>query len=100
MKKKKTVKTKRTISKLEKFLYKGFVFVSVILIIGIVFGQATLSKVNLEVEKLKIKSNHQEEANQSLVMIINEKVSLDNIRTIAESQGLVYNNSNIKTIAE
>ena len=48
MKKKKKNKT----SKLEKFIYKSFVFTTVILIVGIIYSRAALSKINLEVQEL------------------------------------------------
>ena len=72
----------------------------VFLVIGTIFGQTMLSKVNYEVEKLKNNLDEQKETNQSLVMVINEMISLENIQTIAESMGLAYNNDNIKTITE
>ena len=40
-------------SKLERFLLRFYIFLVIVLVIGIIFGQTTLSKVNFEVEKLK-----------------------------------------------
>lgn len=70
------------------------------LIVGIVFSQSTLSKINVEYEKLKMEKEELEENNQSLVMIINEMASLENIQNIANTQGLSYNNENVKVISE
>lgn len=64
----------------------------------IVFSKATLTKTNIEVEKLKSKITKQTGLNESLYMKINELASLDNIQDIAKAEGLSYNNSNIKTI--
>jgi len=66
----------------------------------IVFSQATLSKINYEVEKSKKEIASQEKKNESLVMKINELASLDKIQEVADAEGLSYNNSNIKTIVE
>ena len=64
----------------------------------IVFSKATLTKTNIEVEKLKSKIAKQTGLNESLYMKINELASLDNIQDIAKGVVLSYNNSNIKTI--
>lgn len=93
-------KNKKLFSKTERFLYKFYIFIVVVLVMGIVFGQTTLSKINFEVEKLKQEVNQKENNNQSLTMIINEMASLENIQTIASNMGLAYNNSNIKTIQD
>ena len=65
---------------------------------GILFGQITLSKMNLEVQNLEKKVQTKRDENQSLVMKINEIASLDNIQNISNEMGLAYNNDNIKTI--
>ena len=54
--------------------------------------QATLSKVNVEVEKVKNEIKTQEKKNESLSMKINELASLDKIIEVAYEQGLSYNN--------
>lgn len=96
----KTKKNKKKTTKIEKFLYKSFIVVSVVLVVSIVFSQISLSKINLEVEKLKIKVSEQENVNQSLSMKINEMASLENINDISSALGLSYNNENIKTITQ
>ena len=93
-------KKKKMFTKVERFLYKSSLVIIVFLVIRTIFGQTMLSKVNYEVEKLKNNLDEQKETNQSLVMVINEMISLENIQTIAESMGLAYNNDNIKTITE
>ena len=45
-------------------------------------------------------SNKKENNNQSLNMIINEMVSLENVFNVASNMGLAYNNDNIKTIKD
>ena len=85
-------------TKIERFLYKSFVCLTILLIVGIVFGQVSLAKINLEVQKLKEEVEEKEELNQSLVMKINEMASLENIQNISNNMGLAYNNENIMTI--
>lgn len=94
------VKKRLKMSKFEKLLY---VFTFVVLAatpFALVFSQATLSKVNFEVEKTKKTISTQEKKNESLTMKINELASLEKIQTVAKEQGLSYNNDNIRTITE
>ena len=91
-------KKKKFFTKIERFLYKSFICLTILLIVGIVFGQTALAKINLEVQKLKEKVLEKEELNQSLVMKINEMVSLENIKNVSNDMGLAYNEDNIKTI--
>ena len=93
-------KKKKGISKLEKFIYKSFVFMTVILIVGIIYSRAALSKINLEIQELSDIIKEKTEDNQSLVMKINEMVSLDKIQKVSNELGLTYNNENIKSVIE
>ncbi|MCI8498802.1 MAG: cell division protein FtsL [Bacilli bacterium] len=65
---------------------------------SVVFSQATLSKSNIEVEKMKNKVEKQQNSNQSLSMQLDELASLSNIQDIAKAYGLSYNNDNIIVI--
>jgi len=85
-------------TKIERFLYKSFISITILLIIGIVFGQASLAKINLEVQRLKEQVENKKEDNQSLVMKINEMASLEKIQSVFEDMGLAYNDENIVTI--
>lgn len=87
-------------AKIEKFIYKMFVLTTIILIIGIVYSRAALSKIDLEVQELNNTIKEETEDNQSLVMRINEMVSLENIQEISNSLGLAYNNDNIVSVIE
>lgn len=87
-------------NKLEKFIYKSFVFTTVILVVGIIYSRATLGKINLEVQELSDIIKDESEDNQSLAMKINEMVSLDKIQEVSEELGLTYNNDNIKSVTE
>ena len=98
MRKKKN--NKKFFTKGERFLYKSCLFIIIMLIVGIVVGQTTLSQVNLEVQKLESKVEASENTNQSLAMKINEMASLDNIMDVSNEMGLTYNTDNIKTISE
>jgi len=91
-------KKNKRFTKIERFLYKSFTCIAILLIVGIVFGQTSLAKINLEVQKLKEEVNTKEEENQSLVMKINEMASLENIQSVSTDMGLAYNNENIKTV--
>ena len=93
-------KNKKKKNRIQGFIYKSFISLSIILVISIVFSQISLSKINLEVEKLKIKVGEQENVNQSLNMKINEMASLENINEVSNTQGLSYNNENIKTVGD
>ena len=95
-------KVKRKYNKIEKF-YK---FITVTLIIFIlvspfliVFSQASLAKINLELEKKKIELNKQKKKNDSLEMKIDELASLKEMKQVAIDKGLKYNNSNIIRIS-
>lgn len=94
------MKKKVKMGKFERLLY---VFTFILVLASpfvIVFSQATLSKINYEVEKSKQELAKQEKKNESLVMKINELASLDKIQEVADEKGLSYNNDNIKTIGE
>lgn len=64
------------------------------------FAKISLSSVNVEVERLAETVDKQEKVNQSLVMKINELASLENIQSVANSEGLAYNNNNIIIIKQ
>ena len=92
------IKRYKKIGRFEKLLY-AFSFILLLASpFVIVFSQATLAKVNFEVERIKKEIVVQEKRNQSLYMKINELASLDKIIEVAEQQGLSYNNDNIKTV--
>lgn len=64
------------------------------------FAKISLSSINVEVERLSKNVDKQEKINQGLVMKINELASLENIQSVANSEGLAYNNNNIVIINE
>jgi len=84
----------------EKILKCVVAFGVPMLLITIVFGQATLTKVNREVESLKRNITSQQKSNESLMMRRDELLSFDKIDSIAKEVGLAYNNNNIKTVEE
>lgn len=94
------VKRRLKMSKFERLVYVFTIFMLVISPFALVFSQATLSKVNFEVEKLNKQIDTQEKKNESLTMKINELASLEKIQEIAKEQGLTYNNKNIRSIIE
>lgn len=97
MKKKKKVNKK---NRSEKTLYRFFVIITIFLIIGIIYSRASLSKINLEIQELSSIIKEESDDNQSLVMKINEMVSLEKIREVSNKLGLSYKNNNIKSVLE
>ena len=97
MKKKKKIDAKL---KLEKRIYKTFVFITIFLILGIIYSKATLAKINLEIQDLSGTIKEETEDNQSLAMKINEMVSLEKIQEVSDELGLKYDNNNIKSVLE
>lgn len=91
-------KKKKGLTRLEKFIYKSCLTISVMLLVGIVFTSAYVSKMNIELQNMSKEVETQEDTNESLAMKINEMASLENIQSISENLGLAYNNENIKTI--
>lgn len=94
----KTKKKKKKLGKLEKIIYTVAILMVFASPFAVVFFQATLSKVNVDVEIVKKEIKTQEKKNESLEMKINELASLDKIIEVAQAQGLSYNNDNIKTV--
>jgi len=92
------VKKKNRYTKIEKFVYTITFLLVFASPFAIVFYQATLSKVNIDVERVKNEIKSQEKKNESLEMKINELASLDKIIQVAQEQGLSYNNDNIKSV--
>ena len=90
--------TKGGLLPIEKLLITVIFLLSIFVPVATVFSQATLSKSNIEVEKLKSKVEKQTDANQSLSMQVDELASLSNIQDIAKEYGLSYNNDNIIVI--
>ena len=93
-------KNKKRALKTEKIIYKSFVFTTIILVVGIIYSRAMLGKINLEVQELSDIIKDESEDNQSLVMKINEMVSLDKIQEVSVQLRLTYNNDNIRSVIE
>jgi len=91
-------KKKKGFSKVERFICKSGIFMMILLLVGIVFTSATVSKMNIELQKMNKKVEVQEDTNESLVMKINEMASLENIQIVSRNLGLSYNNENILTV--
>lgn len=84
--------------KIEKFLIKLCFIMLIVFPVASVLSKATLSNMNLKLEKLKSEVNTQKNTNESLTMKVNELKSLANIEAVASSEGLSYNSDNIKII--
>ena len=94
------VRKRLKMSRFERLLYTFLIVVLLSTPFLLVFSQATLSKINFEVEKTKKVITAQEKKNESLTMKVNELASLEKIQEVAKEQGLSYNNNNIRTIEE
>ncbi len=94
----KTKKRKLKITKFEKVLYVFAIILLLAAPISIVFTKSALSEINFKVEKMKKEISSREKTNEGLEMKINELVSLDNIKDVIKTEGLSYNNDNIKNI--
>lgn len=97
MKKKKYKKVVK-MSKTERLLYTLAITLLLVAPISVVFSKATLSKLNFEVEEKKREIEKQQKENDSLAMAIDELASLTTIQQVAQSEGLSYNNANIKVV--
>ena len=91
-------KKKKGLTKVERFICKSGIFMVILLLVGIVFTSATVSKMNIELQKMNEKVEVQENTNESLAMKINEMASLENIQIVSKNLGLSYNNENIMTV--
>jgi len=94
------VKKRLKMSKFERLIYTFLIVALLSTPFMLVFSQATLSKINFEVEKTKKQIKLQEKKNESLTMKVNELASLEKIQEVAKEQGLSYNNNNIRLIEE
>ena len=88
-------KTNTKFLPLEKLLIAVIALLLVFVPVSTVFSTATLTKSNIELERVKKLVNKQKNANQSLSMQVDELASLSNIQDIAKEFGLSYNNDNI-----
>ena len=66
--------------------------------IATVYTKAVLSESSISLEQMRAKIETQEGINESLSMQVDELASLDKIQEVATSQGLTYNNDNIKNV--
>lgn len=90
--------TKKKTSKFVKLIYTFAIVLTISFPIVSIMSKAFVSKLNIDVEKLKSKVASKEKTNQSLTMKINELASLENIQAVAKEYGLEYNNDNIKVV--
>ena len=86
--------------KRERIMYRVFIFTTIFLIIGIIYSNAILGKINIEIQELSSEITDESNDNQSLAMKINEMVSLDKIQKVSSEQGLTYNNEKVKFFYE
>ena len=93
-------KKKRFVKKLrgEVSIIIAIVLTVLAIPVSMVYTQAMLSESNIELEAMKSEVKEQESLNESLKMQISELASLDTIQDVANENGLVYTNGNIKVV--
>ncbi|MCI5733216.1 MAG: hypothetical protein MR296_04235 [Tenericutes bacterium] len=91
-------KTRKRKTKFEKIMLTLTFTTAIFVFVSVLFFKAQLSSVNIEVEKLKKNVTKQEKVNESLTMKVNELVSLENMQSVAQEEGLEYNNNNVVVI--
>ena len=91
---------KRKPSKFAKLLYTLAIILVVSFPVVSIASKAFVSKLNIDVEKLKKEVEKHEKTNQSLTMKINELASLENFESVAKKMGLSYTSNSIKTIED
>lgn len=89
---------KSVILKGERFLYIMIILALMTFPIATVYTKAVLSESSISLEQMRAKIETQEGINESLSMQVDELASLDKIQEVATSQGLTYNNDNIKNV--
>ncbi len=89
---------KSVILKGERFLYIMIILALMAFPIATVYTKAVLSESSISLEQMRAKIETQEGINESLSMQVDELASLDKIQEVATSQGLTYNNDNIKNV--
>ncbi len=88
-------KRKSRITKGEKLLYVTATFCLAFILVIKVFCGASITHLNMSIEKMNYQINEQNKKNESLTMKVNELTSFDKVREVATSMGLEYNNENI-----
>ena len=99
MSSKKTNKKKKLFEK-EKTYWFIILLILFAIPIANVYTKAILSETNIELEEMKVKTQKQQNTNDSLKMTISELASLDKIQLVAQEEGLQYINENIKVVTE
>ena len=89
---------KKRITTGEKLLWFTSLSCIAIMLLVEVFARANVGNLNMSVEKLKYDISEQEKKNESLTMKVNELVSLENMQSVAQEEGLEYNNNNVVVI--
>lgn len=93
MKKKKKKVAKFT--KGEKLLYALAIMCMCFTFVLKIFSSASSSNLKMEIEKINLKIEKQENINESLSMQVNELTSYENMDSVLKDMGLAYNNENI-----
>ena len=85
--------------------FEGFLwFIVALLLVAIpissVYVKAVLSETNIALQSAKENLEKQVNTNEGLKMEINELASLDKIQSVANENGLTYNNDNVIVVEQ
>jgi len=94
----KQVKRKKKLTA-EKIIYLVLAIILLAIPICNVYTKAILSETNIQLEEMKNSIKEQKGINESMEMQISELASLDTIQSIANENGLTYENSNITVVS-
>lgn len=90
--------SRRRLTRVERLMIISIMLMIVSFPLFTIVTKAQLSAVNIRVERLKRQVSKQNKVNESLTMKVNQLISLDNLQSVAQEKGLVYNSNNIVTI--
>ncbi len=93
-------KYKITIPLYEILLWGVVALLLIAIPISNVYVKAVLSETNIALQTAKDNLKKQTDTNEGLKMEINELASLDKIQSVANENGLTYNNDNIIVVEQ
>ncbi len=93
-------KSKVKVPFFEVFLWVIVALLLVAIPISNVYVKAVLSETNIALQSAKDNLKKQANTNEGLKMEINELASLDKIQSVANENGLTYNNDNVIVVEQ
>ena len=93
-------KSKVKVPFFEVFLWVIVALLLVAIPISNVYVKAVLSETNIALQSAKDNLKKQDNTHEGLKMEINELASLDKIQSVANENGLTYNNDNVIVVEQ